>query len=242
MQEKYFIHGNGQTADCAPRGFTSHTMPGHSKENWDKSRYSIEKLVEYYIDLIPENALVFGHSLGGHIALNVALKRSDIFLVVSGMAPIASLAMMGEVMAPPDCFAKFQNPNRSLEDIREFCQFSSGGDKDAEEQLISMAKQQDPMFNLTLFTDGIANYDWNEVEKAQSLGSRFLLILSESEFAYLPKKVETLDLPMIKTNYRGHTPWLTDNNWIEWLETELLVKVNTSLTKQNAFETIQSRT
>lgn len=239
MRERYFIHGNGQTAECAPKGFTAHTMPGHERDNWDKSQYSIRKLVEFYSERIPRNAIVLGHSLGGHIGLNVALKRPDIFLVVSGMAPISNPATMGELFSPPECFGKFQNPARTADDILEFCKFSSGNSEDAQKKLVSMANKQDPNFNLTLFTEGFGDYDWNEVEKAQSIAERFVLILCASEFAYIPDKVAQLDIPMIKTDYQGHTPWLADEGWIDWLENELMARVRAQNTAMSNVEMTQ---
>lgn len=230
MLEKYFIHGNGQTAQCAPKGFSADTMPGHNPSAWNKELYSIEKIVEFYAERIPSNALVLGHSLGGHIGLNVAVKRPDISLVLTGMAPVQSLATIGDFMTPPDSFVKFQSPTRTPEEVRDYCRLSSGEDKVVEEFLIAMASQQDPEFNMTLFSEGIQSYDWNELEKARSLGSRLVLVLSYSEFIYVPERLESLGLPMIKTDYSGHTPWLNDAQWIDWLETELALRSMLSAT------------
>ncbi|PIP90814.1 MAG: hypothetical protein COW01_12410 [Bdellovibrionales bacterium CG12_big_fil_rev_8_21_14_0_65_38_15] len=78
IKKLFFIHGNGQSAKCAPDGFDSINMPGHGNQNWNRSLYSMNSISDFYVKTIPENALVFGHSLGGHIAINVALARPDL--------------------------------------------------------------------------------------------------------------------------------------------------------------------
>ncbi len=119
-QVQYFIHGNGQDSTCSPRGFLSDDMPGHGLNSHDSSQYSIEEIVKFYARKIPTNAIVLGHSLGGHIALNVALLRSDITIFLCGMAPIEGLEEIGPVMTPVAEFSGFQNPERTDADIINF--------------------------------------------------------------------------------------------------------------------------
>lgn len=214
-KDLFFIHGNGQSKKCAPKECLSIDMPGHGQHNWNSSLYSLNSISEYYINSIPKDALVFGHSLGGHIAINVARARPDISVICFGMIPLQSPTQIGTLMLVPAEFPPFQSPNRTMNDIEKFSRLSSCGDKDIQELLIKSANEQDPIFNSTLFTTGIADYDWREVEKAQEIGSRFKLVLSRNELVYNFEQACELELPIIIDNYIGHSPWLIDPSWIK---------------------------
>lgn len=222
---RYFIHGNGMGKACAPKGFLSDSIPGHDNFFWPAERYSMEAFVEYFIQRIPANAVVLAHSLGGHIALNVALVRPDISVVTCGMAPLKDLGDIGTLMTPVKEFAAFQNPNRSEDDLRAFAQISALGDENILDRLVSVASAQDRIFNVQLFTQGIATYDWNEIEKAQELGNRFLMILSPNEKTYNFLLASQLNVNSLVLDYTGHAPWLLDENWFETIEEQVLMKL-----------------
>lgn len=216
-RKKYFIHGNGQDSSCAPVGYLADDIPGHGHgPKWDA--YSMESLTDYFIDKVPANALVLGHSLGGHIALNLALKRADINVIVCGMAPLESLEQIGIVMFPLPGFDLFQNPKRSLDDIRSFSRYSSLDNNQVLEKLVKATLLQDVNFNMKLFAEGIASYDWNEVSKAKLLGPRFKIIISKNEACYNADKLHELKLNVIEDNYKGHSPWLLDTAWVSRIE------------------------
>lgn len=218
---KYFIHGNGQSSKCAPVGYLGHDIYGHGNQAWDTANYSMEKFVDFFVKTIPENSFVLGHSLGGHIGLNVALKRKDIKLAVLGMAPIKDLSQLGTVMKFVDEFVAFQNPQRNMEVIEQFVNFNLGLESHYKDLLTKEAQKQDPSFNQVLFSLGIANYDWNEVEKAKSLGDRFTLILSENESVYDNDLLNELPLNIVQNNYLVHTPWLDTPKVIDEIESRI---------------------
>ncbi|MBH47232.1 MAG: hypothetical protein CME71_03575 [Halobacteriovorax sp.] len=210
---QYFIHGNGQDSTCAPEGFLSDDMPGHGQSRDDVSKYSIEEIVKFYAKKIPANALVLGHSLGAHIALNVALIRPDIKIYLCGMAPIEGLEEIGPVMTPVAEFTAFQNPQRSDSDIVSFIGAMHSPSERVTSKLFAAAKKQDPAFNVTLFTSGIGNYDWSERTKLESLGERATLILSLNEKCYNAQFLLNSNLNILRNDYLDHTPWLYDKNW-----------------------------
>lgn len=215
VRADYIILGNGLNSKVCPAGFKTDDMRGHTQSTWSQSDYSIESIVEDYIQKIPANACVWGHSLGGHIAINVALKRSDIEVINFGMVPIEGVESFGTIMTPVPEFTDFQKAQRSDDDLRGFLNYSALGNESVMQQLISCAREQDPSFNQTFFTTGLANYAWGEVTKAQSLGERFTLIVSQNEAIYNYELMMRLPLRVLNFNYAGHTPWLLNDAWFE---------------------------
>lgn len=222
---RYFIHGNGTGKSCAPKGFFADSIPGHDNFFWPAERYSIEEFVDYFTQKIPSNSIVLAHSLGGHIALNVALVRPDISVVSCGMVPLKDLGDMGTLMTPVPEFVAFQNPDRNEDDLKSYAQISALGDQRIMDKLVAVAERQDRIFNVQLFTQGIANYDWNEIEKIQKLGNRFLLVLSPNERVYNFALACKLNVNSLVLDYHGHTPWLLNANWFETIEEQVLAKL-----------------
>lgn len=215
IKDLFFIHGNGQSAKCAPTGFNSINMPGHGQHNWNSSLYSMNLITDFYTNTIPQNSTVFGHSLGGHIAINVALARPDLSVICFGMVPLQSPEQIGTLMLIPNEFPPFLSPNRTTQDIINFVRLSSSGNMKVEELLVDSVVAQDPKFNKALFTTGISNYDWNEIEKIIRLGNRFKLILSCNEVVYNFEQACELEIPIIIDNYTSHSPWLHDSEWVK---------------------------
>ncbi len=211
----YFIHGNGQNNSCAPKGFLCDNIPGHGIGNWDKLEYKLDRIVDYFCQQVPLNAHVFTHSLGGHIGINLALKRRDINLTCFGTVPLQSPDKIGSIMKVTQEFINFQKPDRTMSEVNSFCEISSCGDVLTHNLLVSAAMEQDPNFNSLFFSQGLLDYDWSEVDKAQELGCRFRLIISKNEEFYDYNQTSILSLPLIFDHYRGHSPWLLDNEWIK---------------------------
>lgn len=222
---RYFIHGNGTGKTCAPKGFLADSIPGHDNFFWPAECYSIEAFVDYFAQKVPANAIVLAHSLGGHIALNVALVRPDISVVACGMVPLKGLSDMGTLMTPVPEFTAFQNPQRNEDDLEAYAQISALGNRSVLDKLVAVSRAQDNIFNVQLFTQGITNYDWNEIEKIQKLGNRFLLVLSPHERVYNFALASELSVNSLVLNYPGHTPWLLESNWFETIEEEVLAKL-----------------
>tara|TARA_R110000868_G_scaffold306986_4_gene568448 strand:+ start:7171 stop:7878 length:708 start_codon:yes stop_codon:yes gene_type:complete len=214
-QIKYFIHGNGQDSTCAPAGFLADDMPGHGHESHNSALYSIDELTKFFASKIPQGALVLGHSLGGHIALNVALIRPDITVFTCGMSPIEGLHEIGPVMTPVAEFTAFQNPQRSDADILSFIGSVHFHDEATFDKLLKAAKRQDPSFNMTLFTSGIERYDWCERTKAADLGDRVCFIISKNEKCYNADFLLEANINIIRNDYQNHTPWLYESDWFD---------------------------
>ena len=211
----FFIHGNGLNSTFAPKNMLSADLPGHSLDNWDTSKYSMLELVEHFEKVVPKNSTVWGHSLGGHIAINLGLIRKDIKVICFGMVPLNSLSEIGTLMTPYKELANFQNPSRSEEDVKSFLKYSSLDDEKLLEELYQVSKNQDPIFNTTLFSTGISDYDWNEQIKAKKLDQRFVLILSKNEKLYDFELAKKLDLNILINHYHGHCPWILNPDWTE---------------------------
>lgn len=219
--QNFIILGNGLNKKLCPAGFYSFDMPGHQLSNWDASMYSMDKIIEYYVNKIPKGSLLWGHSLGGHVAINVALNREDLTVVNFGMTPLETLSDIGQIMTPVPEFAGFQSPDRTEESMKGFLNYSALGDKDKLAKLLECALEQDPTFNSTFFTTGIENYTWKEVSKARELGDRFFLVISRNEKIYNYEAMAQLPLNMIQIDYNGHTPWLHDPSWFHKVGTEI---------------------
>lgn len=57
---------------------------------YDYIRNELPELVNAHFPVVPERSSIFGHSMGGHGALTIALKNTDRFHSVSAFAPICS--------------------------------------------------------------------------------------------------------------------------------------------------------
>jgi hypothetical protein len=224
--KKFFIHGNGLNAQCAPNHFLALELAGHGKMPRDSNLYSIRALVKNLEPKIPYGAEVWGHSLGGHLALNLAVIRPDLTVVCFGMVPLNEISQIGSLMTPLPEFALFQKVDRTKEEIQAFIEYSSLGDRNIEGLLLEAALEQDPVFNSVLFSSGIESYDWKEIDKASKLKERVTFVFSENEKVYNFAAAMELPITKIVDSYQGHCPWLHDENWISSIEEKLLLTKN----------------
>lgn len=61
-------------------------------QHWQMERYITEELIGLVSEMVPvdrQRLGIFGHSMGGHGALTLALRHPDLFRSVSALAPIA---------------------------------------------------------------------------------------------------------------------------------------------------------
>lgn len=223
MSENFFIHGNGFSAKCSPFGAkASVDLPGHGEAEHHASKYSIEFMTHFLTEFIPRNAIVWAHSLGGHLGINLALLREDISLRVMGTMPLASPADIGKTLCFVPEFEPFSSPERSDEDIRKWAQFNACSDSQIEEELFQEMKKQDPLFNRTFFSKGIENYEWDEVNKCLALGDRVRILFGTNDPMvnpyHLPSEIQSKLIPYESGE---HCPWLENPSFFKEISRQI---------------------
>ncbi len=74
-------------------GFYLNATQAHWAAHWRMERYLIDELlpaVVHHFGLTPQRMGLFGHSMGGHGALTLALRHPGVFASVSAFAPICA--------------------------------------------------------------------------------------------------------------------------------------------------------
>lgn len=207
MANVYWIHGNGLSSAVLPEGVLGDDMPGHGKANWDQSLYTINKLTRFFVEKIPPHCHVIGHSLGGHLAINVALERPDIKVTNLGMVPADTFDAAMAGINPTSAFQNFSSPKRTYQDLVNFSEYLTP-DLNAQSSFINSMMQQDPIFSETLFSKGFEDYDWNELEKIKSMGAdRFTLVINEQDELINAQVAADLPINTVRKSMLGHAPW-----------------------------------
>ncbi|WP_395375316.1 S-formylglutathione hydrolase [Marinicella sp. W31] len=62
----------------------------HNYHMYDYVSMELPRIIEAYFDVDPERKSIFGHSMGGHGALMIALRNIDVYRSVSAFAPIVA--------------------------------------------------------------------------------------------------------------------------------------------------------
>lgn len=166
----FAIHGNGQTKDIFKK-FSFNEMeiielPGHAN-NSAIENYSLNTYSEYANNFVNEDAIIIGHSLGGHIALEMAQSNQNIKgLILIGAPPINN-ENLGNVFLPNPTIPVVYEESPSDESLLSFIREGSES-RDYDQELLDMFKQQDPKAR-SGFALSLANGVDDEVEKLKRL-------------------------------------------------------------------------
>lgn len=124
-----FLHGNSLSSLTFQKQFEkidlpliAIDLPGHGCSSFAKnneSTYSIPGYTEIIIDIIKhlkiKKFILVGHSLGGHIAINVASKLSHaVGLLIFGTPPLASVQSIESAFLPNPSFPLLLQNSLSL--------------------------------------------------------------------------------------------------------------------------------
>lgn len=205
-KQNYWIHGLGLSKDVLPFNSLGSSLLGHGDNSWAMESYTFLNLIKQYENDIPLNGHVVGHGLGGHIAINVALKRKDISVTAIGMIPANNRSELFNTLKTNEKFQKFFLSKRSYQDLVEYAALLTE-DLSHQSTFINSLLKQDPLFNETLFTSGFDDYDWNEVEKVRLLQDRFQLIINDQDPLINTEKARELKLNSKSISIFGHCPW-----------------------------------
>jgi len=126
-----FIHGNSSSSRVFNKIFTenelpfnliSFDLPGHGKSPHN-NEYSFEIFKGASLDLIrniERDVLLIGHSLGGHLALEIAQEIPNLKgLVISGAPPFEKPMVLNEVFLPNPNIDTLFSENPSEDDIKK---------------------------------------------------------------------------------------------------------------------------
>ena len=163
-QNIIFLHGNSSSAllyqpvlDLLDLPYQLHSIEysGHGKQT-QKENYSYKMLFEEVLEKMNQisgEKLLVGHSLGGHVAIEIAEKVADLKgLLIFGTPPIANPPNMAEAFLPYDKMTLFATPNPNKSEVdalfKDILNDSASADLAKQAYL-----QTDPNFREGLATD-----------------------------------------------------------------------------------------
>lgn len=205
--KQYWIHGNGLSSKSLPAGVLGDDLYGHGDSSWSLSHYSLEKLVKYFTQKVPKDCHIIGHSLGGHIAINVALARPDVTVTALGMVPANTLEEAFAAIKPTAEFQAFASSKRTYQDLVNLVKLYTQ-DLTSQARFLDSMVKQDPLFSETLFSKGFENYNWDERNKVKELGEkRFKLVINNLDPLINSDIAQSLTLNKVIRPHFGHCPW-----------------------------------
>jgi len=216
------IHGNGQDhrifAPLNNIDLYCIDLPGHNHRP-SMEKHSIEnysKFVQAKVsELNDEDCVLLGHSLGGHISLDVALHCSNIVGLISIGAPPLSTDTMAHVFKPNPTIACVYKENPSDEELIAFIQEGSVN-REYDELLLEMFHNQSAQARTSLFSSlqgGVSD----ELLKINQLTIPSLFVYGENERLINVDYIRSLDLDGYKTLSGGHNIMLDNPTDLELL-------------------------
>jgi pimeloyl-ACP methyl ester carboxylesterase len=199
------IHGNGQDQQIFKElnmlALETINLPGHGGMK-DLNSYSINNYARYVDSLIHEDCLLLGHSLGGHIALEVASKNSHVKALISIGAPPINNQNLGNVFQPNPAIAVVYAEDQPEELLREFIKAGSET-RNNDELLLSMFRYQSP-FARSSFAQSLGGGVEDELLKIQSLNIPMLYLFGAQEKLINLEFVREMNLPKYTEISGGH--------------------------------------
>lgn len=170
MKKVLGIHGNGQTKNIFKNfdidNFTALDLPGHGASK-PIDNYSLKNYASILNQEIKAETIIIGHSLGGHIALEMAQSNQLIKgLILIGAPPINN-NNLSKVFLPNPTIPVIYEENPCEDKLLAFIKEGSET-RECDQELLEMFKQQDPKAR-SGFAASLANGVEDEMEKLEKL-------------------------------------------------------------------------
>ncbi len=118
------IHGNAQDSRIFDKleieNLETFTLPGHGDEVCIEN-YSIQSYSTFLNNKIDEDCILLGHSLGGHIALEVATQSSHVKGLISIGAPPLTNENIQDAFLPNPAIMTLHTEEPTMEEIEHYC-------------------------------------------------------------------------------------------------------------------------
>lgn len=223
------IHGNGQDKSIFDSldklDLTSFNLPGHGDGPCMKE-YSINKYADFVVDKIEEDCILLGHSLGGHIALEVASRTPKVRALISIGAPPINNDNLANVFNPNPVIPIVYAEKQPEKDLMAFIQDGSTS-RDMDEQVFSMFRNQSPLAR-TSFAQSLGAGVEDEILKVQKLNIPTMYIFGSDEKLVNLAYTREMKLPNYTELSGGHNimfdnPLELQNKIIEFLKQSNLI-------------------
>lgn len=205
----YALHGNGQDKNIykkfISRNFHALDLPGHGQEN-KLEHYSVETYANYLSPKISEDCILIGHSLGGHIALELATRLQNVKGLITIAAPLVQNNNLSEAFLPNEHLAVLYTENPSIDQIQNLCKEHCTDDENTN-KLVEMFQNQDPRARSS-FLESIQKGVKNELEKVNSLNIPYFAIFGKNEKLVNVEYMRSLSLEYFFEIDAGHNVML----------------------------------
>jgi pimeloyl-ACP methyl ester carboxylesterase len=199
------IHGNGQDKSIftplKKLNLITFNLPGHGDEICMKE-YSINKYAEFINNKITDDCILIGHSLGGHIALESAIRTPKIKALISIGAPPINVSNLNQVFMPHPMIAVVYSEVQPESQLRAFIEAGSNS-RINDDLLFSMFRSQSPLAR-TSFAQSLAMGIEDEEVKVQKLKIPAMFIFGSDEKLVNTKYVREMNLPNYTEISGGH--------------------------------------
>lgn len=178
----YTIHGNAQSSEIFEKVQFENVehidLPGHGKSE-RLENYSIDIYSKYVSDKITEPCVLLGHSLGGHIAINVAHTNPHVkALVITGTPPLSNETFT-DAFLPVPSFGILYQEEENLDMLIDFVDKQTEDDS-LKKLLIEMYSLQDPRSRSSM-QESLAKGVSNEIEILTNISIPFYITFGGRE-------------------------------------------------------------
>lgn len=221
------IHGNAQDSSIFGRlnipNLKLIELPGHGTQEEIES-YSINTYADFVEKQIGDNCIILGHSLGGHIALELAKRSSKVKGLISTGAPPLTLEGMNSAFASESIGVVYQE-QPCTENIEKFC-FAQNDTNNFVPMLKKMFSNQKSKARISLL-ENISTYGIeDELEKIDGLNIPSLFIFGKNEKLINLEYTRSLNLDNYVEVNGGHNIMLDNPFELEVIIKNFLTSVN----------------
>lgn len=211
----YTLHGNAQTSEVFQH------LPLEDRLDFDllghndtiNKDYSLDILAEDVNKKIKHDCIIIGHSLGGHVAMRVAVLNKHVKgLVLNGTPPMDHIVGEYAPFIPNQKAYLFLNNLRNDDVKMDFIKECVNSELYVNE-LFRQSKTQDPSFNALLAVNMMKDQK-DELELLREFNGPVLIIQGKDDKLINNKYIENKEIPN-STFVRiqgGHTTFLDNPN------------------------------
>ena len=220
-----FLHGNSSSSrvfseimisDIIQQTKISIDLPGHGGSCHQDTNLTVTEVKKELIDFIlsiKEEVLIVGNSLGGHLAIEIALGLNNLKgLVIFGTPPFKKPINFEEAFIPNDALNTFLIENPTIREVEKAIKYAVHNE-DHQHILIEDFMNANPKVRSSLMKD-FQEENWSDQEEVfTNLDIPKYIIKGEQDPSVNPKYIETVcqkskNCTLIEFKNCGHYPSL----------------------------------
>lgn len=187
------LHGNSHSNKTFSKQFASDLLkdyrlisvdlPGHgeSSKNGNYTLKNFAQLIHQFITLLElTNVIVVGHSMGGHVGINLLKYYNPKGLFIFGTPPLKNPFDPNAFLANENAKALGMTDDATqaqIEDLMKEMNYNKESTADAVEDYL----RTDPLFRQEILGDIIAGTHENEVSLINSFSGNFMILLATTD-------------------------------------------------------------